>query len=168
MEKKYYHGTSTGKGIKIARTGELRSPWEQEIQYLITQKRKKPDDCLWQEIFPEKNLEEAALYYASSGYSEREIEPRVKCISITPTFSNALGHAQRYENDDGGIVLTIRFQEDYVNAVKMPFSSAEAIFIPRRLSIVTLSDVHVGAAAENRLPSIQNEFVKYNPLIQTY
>ncbi len=152
-----YHGTSLEKAIQIALDGAILSPFGKflrEMQILQKENPKLFERCA--KHYGTSELDELALKRASIGYNEREIEHRVKCISLIDRFENAYGHADECEKFLGGIVLGIKIS-------KRNRGNLTATFIPKEQSLDSLKKVAILPKSMERIGLIKEAYLKYNP-----
>jgi len=159
--KLIYHGTPLRKALFIAEDGLIKSPWEKAIDdiggvYGKSQRARRIIDS-------RGGIEAYALNFASSEYSDREIEYRVKCISMTNYFSLASAYGGNNETRDGGVVLALAVDETLRKVLPQDWEKKGTIFVPRKISIDTLAEVHVSPKAIMQMEKIQEAFAKYDP-----
>ena len=166
MGKLYYHGTHVESGLEMAIDGFILSPFEKSLKYL--QKRSLEQIQFFKENYRIRfgenySLEEIALFLSKTGYNEREIEHRVKCLSLTEQFLTALHYAIQHDTlQGGGLVLSVESSEDLME--KSPIKSdGLVIYVPGKLSLKNLKEVHISKTAQKLRKRIETAFEKYKP-----
>lgn len=153
--ERLYHGTTSRMAIEIARAGAILSPWDLVIISPWHPQRK-------QQLIaghPDKTWEQICLEIATRSYSEREIEHRVKCVSLTKKFEIAFGYT-----DGDGVVLGCEITPVVAKTLPSDWEIKNTIYVPRKLGLETLKDVYLTEeAVDCRKESICGEFDKYSP-----
>ena len=159
MENKIlvYHGTSVENGIKIARDGKILSPYEQKLKVI---KKDFPKKGFFEKYSNGQSIEDVAMYWASGGFHEREIEFRVKCFSISLDKKEAFRYAKRYENMNGGLVFGVEINAEILAGFKGDHPSIR--FVSKKLSLNGLKEVYLTSRALSLKMQIKAEFQKYN------
>ncbi|MDP1729189.1 MAG: hypothetical protein Q8L27_03240 [archaeon] len=158
-----YHGTNVDSGILIARSGAILCPWEINIEMFKRFYLKNPKRTFKQD-YPGENLEQFVLKVASTSYAERELESRVKSVSVSTDLFCAEGYAITCEKSGSeGIVLGIEVDDNFLNSINPP-GNCQVKYISRKLSLDNLKEIHLSPMAEKKHgKQIRREFYNYNP-----
>ena len=92
----YYHGTTLHEAYEIAKIQRIKSPWYKQIAQLEKICANRPD--IRATLQPD--IKAAALKMTSLSYTTKELEHRVKSISLSTNFSLA----QSYTRNNGAIL----------------------------------------------------------------
>lgn len=158
-----YHGTNTNRGILIARSGAILSNLEKRIEWLKKLYREQPSRSFENE-YPGKTMEQIALEIESNLYGKHEIEARVKCISVVKIIEPTKRYAMRSEDGNGGLILGIDLDVSYIESLGKHYGNPDIRFVPGRLSIDKLREIHLSPIASGKYESlIRQEFKKYRP-----
>ncbi len=149
----FYHGTPAQNTLLIAKDGAILSPWEQKIEYLHRCKEQEPDiyDYILKNFSKRgiTDVEKIALELAKPGYAKREIEHRVKCVSLTSDLSVAAAHPR-----------------DVILGIELDSPPQHVLYVPRRVPLDMLKEVYLKETAlplENR---ILFAFERYKPIFK--
>lgn len=151
MTKLIYHGTSLEGGLQIARSGAIMSPYEKEIE-----------SCKEMGVTQEKTERMAELI--ANGYPERERETRVRRTSFAD-LNCALNHALAFDRErvSGGLVLGVEFSYELMRRDVITRAFNGILFIPGKISLELLRELHVTPRAYAHIDRIRQEFDKFNP-----
>jgi len=105
---------------------------------------------------------------------QQELECGKKCPWLDDVVSVVIeeigqckGHAtwnRDYENYEGGIILGIELPSPELQKIKLHFKKGDVLFIPERLSIDRLKEVHLSQKVNRDYRSRAEEaFLKYRP-----
>ncbi|MBS3086125.1 hypothetical protein J4422_00290 [Candidatus Pacearchaeota archaeon] len=155
----FYHGTDVDSAIGIARDGAILSPWDETIL--------RYRGLRIAQTMSYRELQKLALEDASRLYSDHELEHRVKSISLDTRFYIAKGYALGYKEEHfhGGVVLGFEIDEDFLKRICLISYSGHILgaYIPRRLKLDTLKEVHLTPKAKDYKEQIAKEFEVYDP-----
>ena len=158
-----YHSTDTKNGILIARRGVILSNLEQRLEEFRQLSPRKQERL--KILYPGKTMEQAAFEFEASLYGEHEIETRVKCLRVVKRVESAIFYAMSLEDFEGGLILGIDLDDSYVEKLdQQHYGNQDIKFVPNKLSIDTLKEVHLSPTAKRKHESlIKKEFSRYNP-----
>ncbi len=148
-----YHGTGLETIFAIARAGAILSPLERKTERLKSFNR-SPEE--FKKIFG-KNIEELAFIMATSPYQERQLM-RAQTVSMARVLHHAIGYA---DSNQGGAVLGIEF--DDVLPKELNAIERIVIFIPKKVVLTRLKEIHISPEAKNYEQLIREAYAKYNP-----
>jgi hypothetical protein len=154
MENLVYHGTrSLNDAIHILESGELLSPWYQSLRLYQSLSEEKIKRLLDSSKF--SNIEDFALESAAVCYQKRELESRVKSISVTPNFDKAKSYAREF-GGFGGVVFGL--DEKVVFGLE---NNNDVIFVPKLISLGdSLEKVYFSGSKDEKI-SIENYSLSY-------
>ncbi|MFH1803182.1 MAG: hypothetical protein ABH864_07095 [archaeon] len=115
-------------------------------------------------------MEDVALKNAASSYTEREIEHRVKCLSVSRSLQgvqSAASYGMGFEDyKGGGLVLALEIDDGVRKSLPEDWEQMTIIHVPKRLSLRTLRKVHLSPRAVKDVRQIvEEEFELYGPEI---
>ena len=156
-----YHGTSIDNAIGIAKRGAILSPLQQAIEEKKEIRRVNPKR--YDQLFG--SPEQSAERQLRKLYSNSEWEHRVLSVSVVVgEIGETKLYALKRKENTGGVVLGVEVEDNKLRAIETNFKKGSLLFIPDRLELELLREVHLStiAYALNK-ELIEREFVDYNP-----
>ena len=160
MIKRAYHGSVFPFLNDIANDGALLSLWEREIRDL---KRKPKMVMGLLSSNDTASLEIIALHIASRGYSELEIEQRVKSVSLTENLRNAAVYAFGNLGEKKGLIFGFDFYGDGEFTENHPL-----IFVSRRFSLDSLREIYFSPESISYLEYYKRLFARFQVTFKEY
>jgi len=130
----FYHGTNRNLARSIIESGEILSPWYREVRFLENLDPENYASMVGKNVGI--SIEDLALKFVSSGYSEAEMEHRVKCVS----FAKDIALARSYATRGGNVGMIFGIDADTVEYN----APSWVAFVPKRVDLKkSLCEIYV-------------------------
>ena len=114
--------------------------------------------------FSAKTVEDLAKDLESINLRDEEVELNVMSIKLTTDIYLARRLALCNEGAEGGLFLAMDLDEKDFRDLKRQYQSQESFYLPRRLGLDYLKEIHISPRAARKEPQIREAFAKYNPV----